>query len=186
MHRLLATVPGLMFSISYTTRAPRGHETNGEDYHFISREEFEARLDARRIPGICRGFRQLLRHPPRALRTRRPRGQGPGTRHRRARCATIEGSDSGSGDYLCASSVPRDPGAAAARAVEDSEAVIERRLQDAAEEIRNYTQYDYVLINREIEESAERLASIVRAERVRRPGWKKKSGRFWKLSSSKY
>src|SRR5580700_3886264 len=42
--RLLAGVPGLMFSISYTTRPPRGHEVEGESYHFISRDEFEKRV----------------------------------------------------------------------------------------------------------------------------------------------
>ena len=42
--RLLAGVSGLMFSISYTTRKPRGAEVNGHNYHFVSREEFEAML----------------------------------------------------------------------------------------------------------------------------------------------
>ena len=51
---------------------------------------------------------------------------------------------------------------------QDSEEVIQRRLKGAAEEVRNYTQYDYVLINREIDESAARLASIVKAERLRK------------------
>jgi len=51
---------------------------------------------------------------------------------------------------------------------QDSEEVIQRRLKAAAEEVRNYIQYDYVLINREIEESAGRLVTIVRAERMRR------------------
>jgi guanylate kinase len=51
---------------------------------------------------------------------------------------------------------------------EDSESVIERRLSDAAREIRDYGQYDYVLVNREVEESVETLKSILRAERVRR------------------
>ena len=37
-------MPGLKFSVSYTTRAPRGHERSGESYHFISRAEFEERL----------------------------------------------------------------------------------------------------------------------------------------------
>ncbi len=44
MHRLLDSVPGLKFSISYTTRAPRGHESSGASYHFISRPEFEERI----------------------------------------------------------------------------------------------------------------------------------------------
>jgi guanylate kinase len=51
---------------------------------------------------------------------------------------------------------------------EDREDVIERRLREAAEEIRNYKAYDYVLINRELAESDAVLSAIVRAERVRR------------------
>jgi guanylate kinase len=51
---------------------------------------------------------------------------------------------------------------------QDSEPVIERRLRDAAEEIRNYKQYDYVLVNREVEASVETLKSIVKATRSRR------------------
>jgi len=43
-----------------------------------------------------------------------------------------------------------------------------RRLRDAANEIRNYSAYDYVLINKELNQSDETLAAIVRAERVRR------------------
>ena len=39
---LMAELPGLMFSISYTTRPPRGAERDGESYHFVSRPEFEA------------------------------------------------------------------------------------------------------------------------------------------------
>ena len=51
---------------------------------------------------------------------------------------------------------------------EDREDVIARRLRDAAEEIRRYKDYDYVLINRELAESEAGLSAIVRAERVRR------------------
>ena len=51
---------------------------------------------------------------------------------------------------------------------EDRDEVIERRLRDAAEEIRRYSDYHYVLINRELAESDAILSSIVRAERVRR------------------
>ena len=39
--RLLATMPGLMFSVSYTTRKPRGQEVDGENYRFVTREAFE-------------------------------------------------------------------------------------------------------------------------------------------------
>ena len=46
--------------------------------------------------------------------------------------------------------------------------MIARRLKDAAEEIRNYADYDYVLINRQLKEAEQALSAIVRAERVRR------------------
>ncbi len=51
---------------------------------------------------------------------------------------------------------------------EDSDAVIERRLRDAAREIRNYELYDYVIVNNDLQTSAEGLIAIVRAERLRR------------------
>ena len=51
---------------------------------------------------------------------------------------------------------------------QDSGPVIQRRLKDAAEEIRNYSRYDYVLVNREVAASVDTLVSIVKAVRSRR------------------
>jgi guanylate kinase len=51
---------------------------------------------------------------------------------------------------------------------EDSEDVIQRRLREAADEIRSYSQYDYVLVNDDLDRSTDTLAAIVKAERVRR------------------
>src|SRR5437868_5923816 len=42
--RLLNDVDNLMFSVSYTTRPRRGNEREGDDYHYISKEEFEERI----------------------------------------------------------------------------------------------------------------------------------------------
>ena len=44
--RLVAAHPGATFSISYTTRAPRGHEKDGVDYHFVSEDAFQKMIDA--------------------------------------------------------------------------------------------------------------------------------------------
>ena len=63
VHELMRRVPGLRFSVSYTTRPPRGQERNGKDYFFISREEFEARVARGRVSGMGGGIRQLLRDP---------------------------------------------------------------------------------------------------------------------------
>jgi guanylate kinase len=45
-HRVLEAMPDLQFSVSATTRAARPDETNGADYHFLSTEEFERRIEA--------------------------------------------------------------------------------------------------------------------------------------------
>lgn len=168
VRRLLAAVPGLMFSVSYTTRAPRGHELEGANYHFISRAEFEKRIALDEFLeyaevfgnyyGTHRGVLDLAEEQGLDLvldidvqGARQLKGKIP-------EAVTI---------FVLAPS--RDILEQRLRArSEDADAVIERRLRDAASEIRNYSAYDYVLINKDLTESDETLAAIVRAERVRR------------------
>lgn len=168
VHRLLQAVPGLTFSISYTTRPPRPSETNGVDYIFISRAEFEARL----AHGEFLEYAEVF-------------GNYYGTNRNTFEKAAHEGQDlvldiDVQGARQLKVAIPEAISVFVlppSRKVlehrlrarsQDSEEVIERRLKGAAEEVRNYTQYDYVLINRELEESAARLVSIVRAERLRK------------------
>jgi guanylate kinase len=168
VHRLLQSVPGLTFSISYTTRPPRPAETNGVDYVFISRPEFEACLERSEFLEYAKVF-----------------GNYYGTNRKTFEKAVQEGKDlvldiDVQGARQLKVAIPeaisifvlppsRDVLEQRLRArSQDSEEVIQRRLRGAAEEVRNYTQYDYVLINRELEESAARLASIVEAERLRK------------------
>ena len=165
---LMADVHGLMFSISYTTRQPRGAEKDGESYRFVSRPEFEAMVARdeflewaevfgnyygthRGILGEAQasgrdlvldidvqGARQLIQKIPEAV--------------------TV---------FILAPSRQILERRLRARG-EDRDEVIERRLREAAEEIRRYSDYHYVLINRELAESDAILSSIVRAERARR------------------
>ena len=51
---------------------------------------------------------------------------------------------------------------------QDAEEVIVRRLREAAEEIRNYSRYDYVVVNKEVDASVDKLVAIVNATRSRR------------------
>ena len=168
VHRLLETVPNLAFSISYTTRPPRPSETDGVDYVFITREEFENRLARGEFLEYAEVF-----------------GNYYGTNRESFEQAVHQGRDlvldiDVQGARQLKVAIPeaisvfvlppsRDVLEQRLRArSQDSEEVIQRRLQGAAAEVRNYTQYDYVLINREIEEAAARLASIVKAERLRK------------------
>ena len=168
VHRLMQADSRLAFSISYTTRPPRPAETDGVDYIFISRKDFEERLARGEFLEYAEVF-----------------GNYYGTNR-----SSFEAAVEGGKDLVLDIDVQgaRQLKVAIPEAIsvfvlppsreileqrlrsrsQDSEEVIQRRLRGAAEEVRNYTQYDYVLINREIDEASARLASIVRAERLRK------------------
>jgi len=166
--RLLSGVEGLLFSVSYTTRAPRGAEKDGHNYHFISREEFEAMLARDEFLEHAEVFGNYYGTHRSVLEKARAHGLDlvldidvQGARQLRDRLPDAVSI------FVLAPS--RDILEQRLRArSEDSKEVIQRRLRDAAEEIRNYSQYDYVLINHRVESSVDTLASIVKAERVRR------------------
>jgi len=166
--RILAKDSLLRFSVSYTTRAPRGHEKPGESYIYISREEFETRLADNEFLEYAEVF-----------------GNYYGTNREILRQAQSEGMDlildiDVQGARQLKERIPeavsifilppsRDILEQRLRSrSEDAEEVIQRRLRDAASEIRNYQQYDYVLVNHRVDDSTLTLQSIVRAERVRR------------------
>ncbi|HEY1204231.1 MAG: guanylate kinase [Bryobacteraceae bacterium] len=167
-HRLLQQDPRLLFSISYTTRAPRGQEVSGQAYHFLSRPEFEAALARDEFLehaevfgnyyGTHRGMLERAQAEGRDLLldidvqgARQLKGKVP-------EAVTI---------FVLAPSRAELEKRLRARS-EDSEEVIARRLDGAATEIGNYGAYDYVVVNRDLERSVDALASIVKAERVRR------------------
>ena len=166
--RLLAGMPGLMFSISYTTRQPRGAEKDGESYHFVSRPEFERMVARDEFLEHAEVFGNYYGTHRGILEEARSAGKDlvldidvQGARQlidRIPEAVTV---------FILAPSRQILETRLRARG-EDRNEVIERRLRDAADEIRRYSDYHYVLINRELAESDAILSSIVRAERVRR------------------
>ena len=166
--RLMNIVDGLMFSISYTTRKPRGAEVGGQNYHFVTRSEFEAMIARNEFLEWAEVFGNYYGTHRGILEEARSRGkdlvldidvQGA----RQLKCQIPEA--------VTVFILPPSRGILEQRLRargEDREEVIERRLHAAAEEIRNYQAYDYVVINRNLEESDAILTSIVRAERARR------------------
>ncbi len=166
--RLLETVPGLKFSVSYTTRKPRGQEKDGQSYHFVSREEFEAMLARDEFLESAQVFGNYYGTHCSELDQARAERKG----------LVLDIDVQGARQLK-----KKIPGAVTifilppSRAVleqrlrarcEDREDVIARRLKEAAEEIRKYEDYDYVLINRDLGEAEATLSAIVRAERARR------------------
>ncbi len=165
---LLRGDPRLLFSISYTTRLARGAEVAGQNYLYVSREEFIERAGRDEFLEWAEVF-----------------GNFYGT-HRSCwdRCVAenrdllldidVQGArqlKEKIPDAVTIFILPpsRDVLAQRLRArSEDPEEVIGRRLREAEEEIRNYRRYEYVVVNREVATSVAALGAIVAAERVRR------------------
>lgn len=166
--RLMAAEPGLRFSVSYTTRRPRGNEKPGESYVYISRQDFLSRIAQGEFLEHAEVFGNFYGTNREVLEQARSEGKDlvldidvQGARQLKERIpeAVTIFILPPSRDILEQRLRDRS---------EDSEDVIQRRLREAAEEIRNYQQYDYVLVNHQVEESTTTLAAIIRAERVRR------------------
>ena len=166
--RLLARLPGLMFSVSYTTRPPRGDEVDGHSYRFVSREDFEAMIARNEFLEWAEVFGNYYGTHRGILEEAQAQGRDlvldidvQGARQLKRQIPEAVSV------FILAPSRQILEQRLRARG-EDREDVIERRLRDAAGEIRNYKQYDYVLINRDLDDSDATLSAIVCAERVRR------------------
>jgi guanylate kinase len=174
-NELLTLVPGLQFSISYTTRPPRGSEQTGREYFFVSREEFEEMVRRGEFLEYACVF-----------------GHYYGTARRFLDDARNTGRDLVLDiDVQGAAQVAKMPEAVSifilppSREVlefrlrnrshsehMDSEEVIRRRLEGARKEIENYRNYDYILVNDRLEQSIAQLKAIVAAVRLKRSGTK--------------
>jgi guanylate kinase len=166
--QLMKTVRALRFSVSYTTRQPRGNEQNGQDYYFVSRDEFESRIQGGEFLEWAEVFGHYYGTHQSELE--KAAGEGvdlvldidvQGARQLKERIPAAVSI------FILAPSRKVLEQRLRARS-QDSEPVIERRLREAAEEIRNYSQYDFVLVNHEVAASLETLVSIVKATRSRR------------------
>jgi len=171
VNELFKMVGNLDFSISYTTRPPRGSEQNGKEYFFISREEFEAMIAAGEFLEHAEVFGNYYGTARRFLRAAEARGNDL------LLDIDVQGASQVKEKISDAVSIfilPPDREKLEWRLRNrglDSEAVIRRRLDTARREIENYSKYDYILVNNLLEQSADQLRDIVLAERL-----KKKNG----------
>ena len=167
IQRVLDVVPNLSYSVSFTTRAPRNNELNGREYFFVGREIFEEMVAAGEfLEWAC------------------VHGNLYGTAKRQVVDETSAGTDIVlEVDVQGAESVrelPLDsvsvfilpPSFAVLRERliargTDSPEELEIRLRNAPEELRQYSAFDYVIFNDEVERAAGQLASIIYAERAR-------------------
>lgn len=166
---LLARDPELVMSVSVTTRPPRPGERDGVDYHFVDTATFEGM--------VRRG--ELLEHAV-------VYGHRYGTPRAPVERALVEGrdvlfdidwqgaqqlreaaADDMVGVFILPPSLPELERRLRTRA-QDPEEIVRYRLSQVAADVTHWAEYDYVLINRELEASIDALEAILLAERLRR------------------
>ena len=163
-------IPGLDFSISYTTRPPRGDEQNGREYFFVQRAEFEQMLRNDEFLEHAEVFGNCYGTARRFLREAEQRG------HDLLLDIDVQGAEQIKRKISNAVSIfilPPNRQELEARLRHrslDTENVIQTRLVTATREIENYAKYDYILVNDRLEDSIEALKSILLAERLNRSG----------------
>jgi guanylate kinase len=163
-------VPGLDFSISYTTRPPRGTEQNEREYYFVPDSEFAEMVRKDEFLEHADVFGKQYGTAKRFLRQARQSG------HDLLLDIDVQGAQQIKEKIPEAVSIfilPPDRKTLETRLRKrslDAEEVIQRRLVTATREIENYEKYDYILVNDRLEESVEALMAILLAERLKRSG----------------
>lgn len=167
--RLMAWDDTLRFSVSATTRPPRPGERDGVEYYFRSREEFDSMVAAE----------EMLEHAE-VFGNRYGTPKGP------VEAAVAEGRDTlfdidwQGGQQIRRSALAKDvvsvfilpPSIAELEArlrkrAQDSDEVIASRMRKSRDEISHWAEYDYVLVNRDLDETEARLRTILEGERAR-------------------
>ncbi|MFN3076266.1 MAG: guanylate kinase [Alphaproteobacteria bacterium] len=166
---LLARDSELHLSVSVTTRPPRPGEVDGRDYHFITVDEFRRMVDAAEFLEHARVFDNYYGTPRAAVEQTLRDGndvlfdidwQGAQQLGANARSDLVS-------VFILPPSVGELEHRLRSRA-QDSEAVMASRMAKAADEMSHWPEYQYVIINRDVEKSIDDVHAILRAERLRR------------------
>jgi guanylate kinase len=158
---LIERVPSIRFSVSYTTRRPRPNEVPGRDYHFVSAARFHEMAANNEFLEHAQVFDNSYGTGVQAVEAALANG-GPllleidwqGARQVRARVREA------SSIFILPPSRDALEQRLKGRST-DSDAVIKRRLQDAADDIGHWTEFDHVVINDRFEQALEDLQAIV-------------------------
>jgi len=166
--RVLKTVPGVSYSVSYTTRAPRGTEENGREYFFVDEPAFRQMIERGEFLEWANVYGHLYGTSSAQVERERAAGrdiileidvQGADSiRHKVAEGVSI---------FILPPSFELLRGRLVTRGT-DSAADLERRLKGAPAEVAQYENFDYVILNDDINRASQQLASVIYAERARR------------------
>jgi guanylate kinase len=167
--QLRTLVEGLEFSISYTTRLPRGSEEDGREYHFTTREQFERMIAANEFLEWAEVFGNYYGTARSALEHARVAGKDLLLDIDVQGALQIMGKEPGAVSIFI---MPPSPQVLQMRLRQrseaehmTSEAVIERRLQEAQKELDRIGDYRYAIVNDVLDVAVAELRAIVLTER---------------------
>jgi guanylate kinase len=167
--RLLAADPMITMSVSVTTRAPRPGEVHGKDYHFIAHEEFGRLRDRGDLLEYAEVFGNFYGTPKRPVMDALQAGRDvlfdidwQGTQQLGA--AMEE-------DLVRIFILPPSAEELRERLIgraQDSASTVAKRMAKASAEISHWPEYDYVIVNDDIDTASAEIKAILTAERLRR------------------
>jgi guanylate kinase len=164
---VLQTVPNLKFSISYTTRPPRGRETDGVEYYFVDLARFEKLIKENELLEWAEVYGNLYGTSKRHIDESLERGEDV------LLDIDVQGAHNIRGTLPDAVSIfilPPSYEVLRQRLESrklDKDYEIENRLKIARQEIQHYTDYDYLIVNEGFEESVAELQAIIMGLRCR-------------------
>jgi guanylate kinase len=167
--RLLQTDPGIVMSVSVTTRAPRPNEVDGQDYFFVSPEKFDAMVEAEEFLEHASVFGNKYGTPKAAVMAALDAGKDvlfdidwQGTQQLKMQARE---------DLASVFVIPPSKAELERRLrirAQDSEEVVRQRMAKASDELSHWAEYDYLLMNDDIQHAQGKLEEILRVERTRR------------------
>ena len=166
---LLERDPHIALSVSCTTRPPRPGEVDGKDYHFVSVEKFQQMVEAGQFLEHARVFDNFYGTPRTPVEDALAGGRDvlfdidwQGTQqlgqNARADLVTV---------FILPPSVEELERRLRGRA-QDPEEVVQKRMAKAGDEMSHWPEYDYILLNTEVDRSIARVQAILDAERLKR------------------
>lgn len=167
--RLLELEPGLSMSVSATTRPKRPGETAGRDYHFVDKTEFGLMINRAELMEHAKVFGHYYGTPRKPVEDTLAGGkdvlfdidwQG-----------TQQLAESARDDLVSVFILPPSIGELERRLkrrAQDSDDVVAARMAKASDEMSHYFEYDYVVVNRDVDRSVQQVQAILHAERLKR------------------
>jgi guanylate kinase len=166
---LIERMPGLKMSVSATTRPMRPGEVDGRDYHFIDKAEFDQMSKRNELLESATVFDNRYGTPSGPVEAALSAGQDvlfdidwQGTQQLREKA---------SADVVSVFILPPSAGDLEKRLhsrAQDSDEVIRGRMDRASHEMSHWAEYDYIVINHDVDEAFAEVQSILKAERLKR------------------